>query len=329
MKILITGSSGHLGEAIIRVLQQNGVHDYIGLDLKPSPFTTRVGTLTDRVLVRQCLRGVDVVIHSATLHKPHIATHSNQDFIDTNLTGTLNLLEEAVAQGVRSFIYTSTTSTFGDALSPQAHEPAVWITEAVRPVPKNIYGVTKTAAEDLCQLFYRNHGLPCLVLKVSRFFPEEDDAPAMRTAYTSDNSKANELLFRRVDVADVVSAHLLAVEKAPELGFEKFIISATTPFTRPDLAELHRHAPAVVARLFPDYPGLYEQRNWQLFPRIGRVYVNEKARTVLGWQPQYDFQCVLDCLRDGRDFRSPLAVAVGKKAYHEQQFEDGPYPTHD
>src|SRR5262252_6675296 len=157
-----------------------------------SPYTTDVGSITDRPLVRRCMAGVRAVFHAATLHKPHVATHSRQDFVDINVTGTLNLLEEAAAAGVESFVFTSTTSVFGDALVPPAGAPAVWVTEGVAPVPKNIYGVTKAAAEDLCQLFHRDHGLACLVLRASRFFPEEDDDPATRRAYDDGNVKANE-----------------------------------------------------------------------------------------------------------------------------------------
>jgi len=119
------------------------------------------------------MQGVDVVLHTATLHKPHIASHTRQDFVDTNVTGTLNLLEEAVSAGVRSFVFTSTTSVFGHALAPPAGAPAAWITEEVVPVPKNIYGLTKLAAENLCELLQQSSGLPCIVLRTSRFFPEE------------------------------------------------------------------------------------------------------------------------------------------------------------
>src|SRR5215469_7393249 len=229
MRVLVTGSSGHLGEALVRSLRQLN-HEVIGVDLVQSPFTTRVGSITDRLLVRRCMQGVQAVFHTATLHKPHVATHGRQAFVDTNITGTLNLLEEAAASGVEAFIYTSTTSVFGDALIPPAGAPAAWVTEDVRPIPKNIYGVTKAAAEDLCQLFHRNQGLACIVLRTSRFFPEADDDGAQRAAYADDNMKANEFLFRRVDIEDVVSAHLLAAERAPALGLRRYIISATTPF---------------------------------------------------------------------------------------------------
>jgi UDP-glucose 4-epimerase len=326
MKILVTGSAGHLGEGLVRVLG-NDKHEVIGLDIKASNYTSRVGSITDRDLVRQCMRGVGAVFHTATLHKPHVATHSRQDFIDVNLTGTLTLLEEATAAGVDAFLFTSTTSAFGDALTPPAGAPAVWVTEDVAPVPRNIYGVTKTAAEDLCALFHRNQGLPCLILRTSRFFPEADDSKQTRDAYQDGNLKANEFLYRRVELEDVVGAHLLAMEKAPAIGFARYIISATTPFTRDDLAELRGNAPQVLSRITPAYEAEYDRRGWKMFPSIERVYVNEKARRELGWQPRYDFSFVLSRLIAGEDPRSQLAIAVGSKGYHDRTFADGPYPV--
>jgi nucleoside-diphosphate-sugar epimerase len=286
-----------------------------------------VGSITDRDFVRRCVRGVDAVIHAASLHKPHVATHTRQAFVDTNITGTLNLLEEAAAAGVRAFVFTSTTSAFGRALTPPPGAPAAWVTEEVRPVPRNIYGVTKTAAEDLCELFHRLHGLACLILRTSRFFPEVDDDPAVRRAYDDGNVKANEYLYRRVDLQDVVDAHWLAVEKAPEIGFGRYIISATTPFQPDDLTDLRVSAPEVVRRRVPEYEEEYARRGWRMSPGIERVYVNERARRELGWQPRYDFRRVVACLREGEDPRSPLARAVGSKGYHGRPFADGPYPV--
>jgi UDP-glucose 4-epimerase len=315
MRILVTGSAGHLGEALVRTLR-NSAHEVIGMDILPSAFTTRGGNIAYRDQVRECIKGVHAVLHAATLHKPHVSTHPRQAFVDTNITGTMNLLEEAAAAGVRAFIFTSTTSAFGDALTPPGGAPAAWITEDVRPVPKNIYGVTKAAAEDLCELFHRNHGLSCLVLRTSRFFPEEDDNVETREAYEDANAKTNEFLYRRADIEDVVSAHLLAIEKAPAIGFGRYIISATTPFAPSDLPMLRTNAAAVVTRHFPDYAEEYSRRNWQMFPAIDRVYVNTRARTDLGWTPKYDFRFVLDRLKAGEDPRSPLAQAVGSKGYH-------------
>jgi nucleoside-diphosphate-sugar epimerase len=326
MKILVTGSSGHLGEALVRTLRSLN-HDVAGIDILPSDFTNAVGSIADRNLVRRCMDGVDAVIHTATLHKPHVATHNRQDFVDTNITGTLNLLEESISAGAKSFIFTSTTSTFGGALTPPDDAPAAWVTEDVVPIPKNIYGMTKTAAEDLCYLFHRKYNLPCLIVRTSRFFPEEDDNPKTREAYSDENAKVNELLYRRVDVEDVVSAHLLALEKAPAIGFDRYIISATTPFTPDDLTELRRDAPAVVKRLFPECESEYSRRGWKMFPHIERVYVNERARQRLGWKPKYDFGYVLSRLIAGEDWRSPLTYTIGKKGYHSTEFAEGPYPV--
>jgi nucleoside-diphosphate-sugar epimerase len=326
MRILVTGSSGHLGEALVRAWQDTP-HQVVGLDRVASPFTRRVGSITDRDFVRRCVRGADAVIHTAALHKPHVATHARQDFIDTNVTGTLNLLEEAVAAGVAAFVFTSTTSVFGRALTPPPGAPAVWVTEDVRPALKNIYGVTKAAAEDLCELFHHRHGLACLVLRTARFFPEVDDDPAVQRAYDDGNVKANEYLYRRADLQDVVDAHCLAVAEAPRIGFGRYILSATTPLQPDDLAELRLNAPRVVGRRAPEYEEEYARRGWAMFPGIERVYVNERARRELGWRPGYDFRRVIACLRSGEDPRSPLARAVGSKRYHGRPFADGPYPV--
>jgi nucleoside-diphosphate-sugar epimerase len=308
MKILVTGSSGHLGEALVRTLNT----DVIGMDIRPSNFTTNVGSILDREFVRHSMKDIDIVLHTATLHKPHILTRSRQDYVDTNITGTLNLLEEAISANVQAFIFTSTTSVFGHAINPNS---IIWVTEDVVPIPKNIYGVTKKAAEDLCEIFYRDYRLPCIILRTSRFFPEEDDREDVRHSYEDGNIKANEFLYRRVEIEDVVSAHLLAMQKAASIGFGRYIISATTPFNQTDLSDLSTNAPQVVKQKFPDYEDVYQHRGWKMFPGIDRLYVNERARKDLGWNPKYDFRFVLDSLKAEKDPRSELAKQVGFKGY--------------
>jgi UDP-glucose 4-epimerase len=315
MKILVTGSSGHLGDALVQTLQATG-HDVLGIDVVPAATTQRIGSISDAAFVADAMRGMAVVLHAATLHKPHVATHGAQAFIDTNVTGTLNLLQAASVAGVQAFVFTSTTSTFGDALVPAPGLPAAWITEDVVPVAKNIYGATKTAAEDLCRLFWRNHHLPCVVLRTSRFFPEADDDEQRRRAYTDANLKANEFLYRRVDIADVVDAHLLAMQRAAQIGFGVFIVSATTPFRPEDAAALRQDAAAVLARRVPGFEAVYAQLGWQAPATLDRVYDNSRARSVLNWQPRHDFQRLLPLLARGEDPRSALARAVGSKGYH-------------
>lgn len=328
MTILVTGSSGHLGEALVRQLRQDQ-RPVRGLDMNPSPFTTHVGSISERSVVKNAVSGANAIIHTATLHKPHVETHCRQAFIDCNVSGTLNLLEEAAASGAESFVFTSTTSVFGDALRPPPGAPAAWINEDVCPIPKNIYGITKLAAEDLCALFHRLYGLSIIVLRTSRFFPEEDDNRAIRKHYEDANTKANEFLYRRVDIEDVVDAHLIALEKALAIGFDRFIVSATTPFERGDLVDLRMDAAAVTLRRCPFFAAEYARRGWSMFPTIDRVYDNAWARERLGWKPRHNFSSLIQRLSANSSVLSPLAQTIGVKRYHSQTFSDGPYPVVD
>ena len=164
-----------------------------------------------------------------------------------------------------------------------------------------------------------------MILRTSRFFPEGDDLDEVRTTYEDANVKANELLYRRVDLEDVVNAHRLAMDRALDIGFGRYIISATSPFQPDDLAELRADAPAVLPRYFPDYRTIYAELGWRMFPTIDRVYVNTRAREALDWAPRYDFRHVLDSLKAGQDPRSPLAKTVGVKGYHATS--TGPYTS--
>jgi UDP-glucose 4-epimerase len=74
MAILVTGSAGHLGEALMRTLLEAG-QKAIGVDIKRSAFTHEVGSITDRNFVKSCMSSIQAVFHTATLHKPHVATH--------------------------------------------------------------------------------------------------------------------------------------------------------------------------------------------------------------------------------------------------------------
>ncbi len=324
--IVVTGSAGHLGEALMRTLRAGGRAAF-GVDLKPSPYTDAVDSIADRASVRRWLAGAVAVLHTATLHKPHVATHTRQNFVDTNVTGTLNLLEEAAVAGVSRFVLTSTTSVYGHALHPDAHEPAVFVDETLVPRPKNIYGVTKVAAESLAELVAARERLPCVVLRTGRFFPEIDDDPELRGAYDDENIKVNELLHRRADLEDVVGAHLAALERAPAIGFARYVVAATTPLLRADAEALRCDPAAVLARRVPAYAEVYAARGWRLPREIARVYDNDRARRELGWTPRRDFAHAIDALARGEDWRSPLATSVGRKGYHAETFVDGPYPV--
>ena len=324
MRVLVTGSSGHLGEALVRTLRGRGT-DVTGLDIRPSELTDVVGSVADAKVVRTVMAGVDVVLHTATMHKPQLAFLPRQAFVDTNVSGTLALLDAAADAGVRSFVMSSSTTVFGDALVPAPGDPAAWIDESVMPVPKNVYGVTKAAAEDLCQLAYRNQNLPCVVLRVSRFFPEADDMPDAHEGREDDNVKADEYASRRVALEDVVDAHLLAADRAPQLGFRRYVISATTPFHREDMAQLRTDAAAVFARRVPSAVAVWAERGWRFPSRLDRVYVNASARRELDWRPRYDLDAVARMVAADDTVRTPLALQVGSKEYVASSYHRGAF----
>ncbi len=273
MRILITGSSGQLGAEIARQLSSQ--HDIIGIDLVEGVWTHHRVNIVDREAVRSLMKGIDAVIHIASLHTPHLGVVSKQAFIDVNITGTLNLLETATDERVRRFVYTSTTSLYGFALIPNAQ--AVWVTEELTPQPRDMYDITKRAAEDLCQHFARAYGLPTICLRTSRFFPE---AVPLMAFYR---------LYRGVDVRDVARAHVLAVTNQ-EILFDLFNISAQSPFEPGDLPALLHDAPSVLRNKVPEALSFFTQQGWALPESIDRVYVIERARRLLGYQPRYNFQ---------------------------------------
>ncbi|KAK8045406.1 UDP-glucose 4-epimerase [Apiospora rasikravindrae] len=329
--VLVTGSAGHLGCALMLSLPSLG-YTPIGIDILASETTTHVGSIADRGFVASLFRwypSIQHVLHVATLHKPHVDSHSKSDFVDVNITGTLNLLEEAAYKkdkAIESFVFTSTTSAFGRALSPRPGEPAAWITEDVVPIPKNIYGVTKVAAEDMCRLVQAQTGLPVVVLRTSRFFPEADDDADRRALVGGgddgdgdENLKVLELAYRRVDIADVVSACVCAMRKAKELRWGEYVISAPPPF-RDDpeiLKRLDSEAEELYVECVPSIKETFEMKEWRFLPRLDRVYDSSKAIQELEWQPQYTIQNAVDKIKAGEEWRSDLTFKVGKKGYHE------------
>lgn len=299
MRILLTGSTGWLGRHLAPMLRSAG-HEVVGMDVAPGPDTRVVGSVADRALVERVMisHAIEGVIHGAALHKPDIARYPRQAFIDVNVTGTLNLLECALAAGADRFVFTSTTSLMiTQAIRDETSDEAVWLDETSGPLsPRNIYGVTKRAAEEMCRLLHAETGLPTIVLRTSRFFPEDDDT---HRDLSGENMKANEFLNRRLTVEDCTRAHVAALDQAPAIRFGTYVVSAPTPFARHDVMELKRDAAAVIARLFPDAAELYAARGWGLPRSIGRVYDAGAIERDLGFRCTTDFGAILTALRDG------------------------------
>lgn len=272
MKVLVTGSSGRIGGAIAARLSLR--HHVVGVDQRPGPVTAVIGDIRDTTMLAGLCDGADAVVHTAALHVPDLAARSAADFRSANVDATRRLLQACGESGVARFVYTSTTSLYGDALVPEAGA-AVWVTEELAPRPRDVYDETKLAAEAACAQAARN-GLPCVSLRMSRCFAEE---PRLVAIYR---------LYRGVDAEDVAQAHELALT-APTAGFATYNVSAPPPFTFTDCPRLLTDARAVLLERHPWAQAEFARRGWLLPESIDRVYVVDKAIAGLGYRPVHDF----------------------------------------
>ncbi len=278
MKILVTGSSGKLGSVTVNHLRSYK-HEVLGIDIIPSATTDRLIDLKEKSLVVEICKGIDAVIHTAALHGKHYELQYPRDaFIETNISGTLNLLNACVANGVKKFLFTSTTSIYGEAMANK--ETAVWVDEGLKEQPRDIYDITKQTAEQLCRDFFYKESLQTSVYRVSRFLPEVE------------NLKINHRLYRGLDERDGAEALRLALN-IDFKDFEIFNISGGSPFKKDDLALLKHDPKTAILRHFPDAESIYNKRGWNFPESIDRVYISEKAKTYFDYLPKYDFEYLL------------------------------------
>ena len=190
------------------------------------------------------------------------------------------MLELAGEASISRFVYTSTTAVMTSSSSLPDLRRARWLTEDSVPSPTDLYGTSKLAAEQLCREWHAQTGMNMIILRPSRFFHR--DLLEHSVQFTQANHRANEFLYRRAAVEDVAMAHVLALENADQLKRELFFVSSPTPFQNSDCEELISNAPSVVQRYYPQYRRVYEERAWQMYPSIDRVYVSHKIQSCLG-----------------------------------------------
>lgn len=271
MKYLVTGSSGKIGRKIAEIVNQRGTG--IGIDLVPGIFTTHLGDINDRKLIDEIMPGVDAIIHTAAFLTPQIGVKSDNEFRHVNVHGTEVLLDSAIRHHVKRFVFTSTTSVFGCTSRIKAE--ALWVTEDLSPNPEDIYDITKLEAEYLCQQAATS-GMDVCILRMSRCFSEPDNLLAFYR------------LYRGVSAQDTAEAHWLAATSNGK-GVETFVISAASPFHESDTRELLHDPWKVIDRIYPDARSSFDRMKWEKPTSIDRVYVIDKAKQLLKYQPVENF----------------------------------------
>ncbi len=278
-KVLVTGSTGQLAAEIVKLLKEKG-YSVTGIDLVAGETTDDIVDIRDLHAVIEVSRGTDAIIHTAALHGKHTAQdYLRHEFIDTNVHGTNNLLRACVEHGIRKFLYTSTTSIYGTAMVND--QEAVWVDEDLVPQPRDIYDITKQACEWLCKDYMEKDGIESTVLRVSRFLPEDD------------NTKVNHRIYRGLDERDGAEAHRLVLEKTFDT-FEIFNISNDTPLQKEDLIDLYHDPKKVICKYYPEAERVYAEKGWTFQDRIDRVYSVAKAKRMLGYRPQRNFDHLLN-----------------------------------
>jgi UDP-glucose 4-epimerase len=271
MRVLVTGSSGALGSRIAATVSKHG--SCVGVDLVPGKFTTHLASITDRGVINKIVSGVHAIIHTAAYHAPQVGVLSEDEFRDVNVYGTEVLLDLAIRHDIKRFVFTSTTSVYGCTTRPKTE--AVWVTEDLAPNPEDVYDLTKLAAERRCQQALEA-GLSTIILRVSRCFPEPDH---LQVFYR---------LYRGVSAQDAAEAHWLAASSTIS-GTEIFNISADPPFEPSETRALLTDPWEVIERKYPGTSKLFDQMKWEKPRSIDRVYVVDKAKQVLSYQPRDNF----------------------------------------
>jgi len=293
MRIVVTGSAGRIGRAIVACLARN--HEVVGLDRVPSATAVQhVGDVVDRELLATGFAGAHAVVHVAALHAPHVGVVPDADIERVNVDGTRAVIAAARAAGIRRIVYTSTTALYGKASHVSGR--ATWIDEDVEPIPLTMYHRTKLAAEQGLR-DAADDDLQVRILRISRCFPEPADVMGVYR------------LHRGIDARDVATAHAAALVHVGG-PHHTWVISGQTPFGEADLPALAEDAPAVLRVRAPDLVAAYLARGWPLPAAIDRVYVPARAMRELAWRPRHGFAEVL-AMFDGQSAEVLAPRAIG------------------
>lgn len=279
MRVLLTGASGFIGRTVARM--GSGEHDFVLLDSAAQVETAGGirGNILDRDTLLRAAEGCDAIIHTAALHAHFAESATSQEYLQTNVIGTQNVFDAAIANGVRRVILSSSL-TVNIGINGAAAGPVV-INEQSEPKPDHMYPASKLLAEQLGHYYARTHNL-----EVVQF----------RYGYVRDNDVTTYglgLLSRSVAVEDVARANLLALTQ-PGLKDHLLLVAAKTPFTAEDLAWADRDPWSMVERYWPGSRKVLQRSGRQVLARhLYPIFQINRAREVLGWEPHTTFETFL------------------------------------
>lgn len=233
MKILVTGGAGFIGSNIVCRLVENG-HSVRVLDNFATGQRENLagyidsielieGDIRDFWTVAKATRGIECIIHEAALPSVLRSIDNPLTTTEVNINGTLNLLEASRFNGVRRFVFASSSSVYGDSPEPCKHEE-------LKPRPKSPYAITKLAAEEYCIIFNQLYGLETVALRYFNVFGPRQNPSSQYSAVipkfimkiladespsiNGDGATSRDFTF----VENVINATILAIEKKSAIG---------------------------------------------------------------------------------------------------------------
>jgi NAD dependent epimerase/dehydratase len=300
-KILVTGADGFIGSHLTEKLLQEGfsVRAFVNynsfnswgwLDTLSKDKLAKIdifaGDIRDPNGVRTAMKGVDIVFHLAALIAIPFSYHSPDSYVDTNVKGTLNIIQAAKDLGVERVLVTSTSEVYGTA-------QFVPITEEHPKQPQSPYSASKIGADAIADSFYRSFDLPLTIVRpFNTYGPRQSARAVIPTIITQllngkteiklgDTTPTRDLLF----VKDTVNG-FLEIAKTPELIGHEVNIATQSEISIHDLAMEMINQINPKAKIVTDADRLRPEKS-EVFRLFGS---NEKIKKYTTWSPKYDLQ---------------------------------------
>lgn len=297
-KILITGADGfigsHLTEALVRaghevrafVLYNSfnswGWLDHCADDVKGG-FEVFAGDIRDPNGVRTAMDGCDIVLHLAALIAIPYSYHSPDTYVDTNIKGTLNVVQAARDKGVTKVVHTSTSEVYGTARF-------VPITEDHPLQGQSPYSASKIGADQIAMSFYQSFGTPVAILRpFNTYGPRQSARAVIPTIITQIANGMRQIKLGAVHptrdfnyVADTVAGFMAAMVTDRSIG-EVINIGSNFEISIGDTAKTIAEVMGVEIDIITDGQRLRPEKS-----EVERLWAaNDKALSLLGWQPAY------------------------------------------
>lgn len=297
-KILITGADGfigsHLTEALVRsgaevkaFVCYNSYNSWGWLDHSPQEIKTQIdvfsGDVRDPHGVRAAMRGCDAVLHLAALIAIPFSYHSPDTYVETNIKGTLNILQAARDLGVRRLIHTSTSEVYGTARY-------VPIDEKHPLQGQSPYSATKIAADQLAYSFYASFGLPVVIARpFNTYGPRQSARAVIPAIITQIAGGKREIRLGAVSptrdfnyVKDTVAGFLAALNSDYGLG-EVVNFGSNYEISIGDTVNLIAEVMGEEVEIVTDDARLRPEKS-----EVARLWAdNSKAAELFDWRPAY------------------------------------------